>query len=432
MDARDDLAEIDERGSVHPVAGRAAMRLMARRGLYRVLPAPSPIVMMRQVASEGHDARPCGLAGEITAGGRLCDVASFIGHSSWRGELVVLDDDDSRSIYFDHGQVVGAQSSAERERLGQVLFRYGVLTESQAHAVAEEAQRAGQRFGEAAVRLGLVTRERLFSLMARQIEETFYGMLLVSRGTFCFFDGFDEAVLSARQALSVGSLIRDGVRRMHETRYFRARIPSDRHIPARAPGRAAPEVDPLGVYAQVDDQRSLAELCRGLGAGEFEVTRAVFQLVQSGHLVVRPPHLSPVEAVGIYNRAISIVLRELDAMDQGDEVRSQLEAYAAASIVHTSYLAGAGPSDDGTFEADQVAARIALAPARRAAEEQLARWLFEHASYALFLARPHVRRAEDARAQAADGPRLSERVTQILRPIAPETDTLPGGTMGSR
>ena len=362
----------------------------------------------------------------IVAAGSLCDVASFVGHSSWKGELVVLDGTHSRSICFEQGAVVGAQSTAEKERLGQVLYRYGVLDTHQIEACASATSSTGLRFGEAAVKLGFVSREQLFHLMGKQCEEVFYGMLLVADGTFYFLDGYDESSLSSRQNLSVGALIREGVRRMHETRFFRARIPSDQHVPVRVAGRAAPENDPLQVWGAVDGARSIADLCRVLGQGEFEVSRAIFQLVQAGYVSVKPPRLGPKDAVDVYNRAIALILRELDAMDEGDQVREQLAEFAASTMGFPELFAGAGPADDGTLDGAAIAANFArVKPAAEngtSAEERLAERLHEYASYALFLARPHLRRAEDARAaRAGEGSgRLSQRVMELLQPITPE------------
>lgn len=54
-----------------------------------------------------------------------------------------------------------------------MLYRYGVLTQAEV-ARTLEAATADERFGEAAVRLGLLPRETLFQMMAKQIPEIVY------------------------------------------------------------------------------------------------------------------------------------------------------------------------------------------------------------------------------------------------------------------
>jgi hypothetical protein len=421
----DSLVEIDTKGNVRPVGPSAVLRLQARAGKFEVLPAPAHMVVMRALDTTT-DSRACRLSGEIRAPGVLCDIVGFLGHGGWRGELLVVDPDSSRSVFFDEGHVVGAQSTVVGERLGEVLYRYGVLGREAVTQCSDAAVAGGIRFGEAAVKLGVVSREKLFELTARQIEEIFYGALLVSGGMFYFLESFDETALSSRQKLSVAQLVREGVRRMHETRFFRTRIPSPRHLPTKAPGMSPPESDALGVFAASDGRRSVADLCKALGQSEFEVCRAAFQLVQSGHLVVLPPKPDPRESTEVANEAIALVLRELDAMDAGDAVREQLAVFAHVGEIVRTLLAGAGPTDDGTLRPAKVAENSAKLPPE-GQEEVVAKALYEYASYALFLARPHLHRAQEAQKAQADPPKrhLSQRVTAMLEPIAPSVPTNP-------
>jgi hypothetical protein len=437
MEDRDDLLTIEPGGVARPVGALAAQRMQARNGSFRVLPSPAHVVFLRHaIDGQEPDGRACVLAGEVRASGALCDVVSFIGHTSYRGELIVIDKTASRSIFFDQGQVVGAQSSAEKERLGEVLYRYGILTEEQVAACDHAMTQEGVRFGEAAVKHGHITRERLFGLMGKQSEEIFYAMLLVNTGAFYFLDGYDEASLSSRQSLSVASLIREGVRRMHEMRYFRARIKTDQHVPARVAGRTPPENDPLEVYTNVDGVRSVADICRAVGQGEFEVSRVLFQLVQAGHVAIKPPRLKPKSVVEVYNQAIALLLRELDAMDQGDDVRTQLAAWVDKEGTYGQLFVGAGPADDGTLNAGAIAENVAKMPRPVEAEEMVAGWLFEYASYALFLARPHMRRAEQARSIRPGEPiatrePITSRIASLLEPIAPP-GSVTGGPPGAQ
>jgi hypothetical protein len=346
---------------------------------------------------------------------------------------LVFDRAVRRSIFFDQGFIAGAESTATADRLGEILLRYGILERQQVDACSDATATGSTRFGEAAVRLGFVTREKLFSLMSRQTEEIFYGLVMTGSGMFYFLESFDETALSSRQRLPVTSLIRESVRRMHETHSFQARIPSEEHVPARVQGRAAPDSDPLHVYPMIDGLRSVAELCRGLGQGEFEVSRALFQLVQSGHVRVNPPRLSPAEMVKVCNRAVALILRELDALDEGDGVRTELAEFATQE--YPSLFAGAGPRDDGTFDEQTIAANLGKLDSP--ANDAVANWLHEYASFALFLARPHLRRAQPGPAAAGARlgtdaapnparPRLSQRVAEILEPIAP-----PGAKLGA-
>jgi hypothetical protein len=424
LEDEEDLVEIAPHGVLQPLGERATARLQARAGTFDLLPSPIDFIVLRRAGATETERRPCLVAGEICAPGAVCDLFSFVAQACWRGEFVVQEQASTRSIFFEDGHVAGAQSNVVKERLGEVLYRSGVLTREQVDACGQACADGKLRFGEAAVTLGFLSREALFALMARQSEEIFFGTLLVAGGTYYFFSGFDDSQLSSRHRLSVTDLLREGIRRVHEARYFRARIPSERHVPVRVAGRTPPESDPLGLYPVIDGVRDVADLARGLRTGEFELLRALFQLIQSGHVAIRPPALSPAAVVEVYNGAIALILRELDAMDEGDAVREQLAKFAAQHVSLQALLHGDTPADDGTIVPERVLANLTRPDAPADGAALLASSLHEYASYALFLARPHVRRMEEGRKGRA---RLSARVGAILEPIAPPEPRLPRG-----
>lgn len=411
----DDLVKIEPGGRVSPVGDSAAVRFQAREGMYRMLPSPHHLVVLREMVTPGGtaDPRACRLSGQLTSPGALSDIFGLCASAAWTGELMVFDAEGTRSLFISEGTVVGASTSITSERLGQVLYRYGVLTREQVDACLAKAP-ATSRFGEIAVRLGLVRREKLFEMLARQIEEIVRGALLVGDGYFYFLDAFDASALPAQHALPLSTLVRDGIRWMHESRHFRGRIASMAHIPVAngfPPPAQAPEL--TAVYGACDGVRSAGEVGRVLGMSELEILRALFQLVHQGVVVIRPPRITPDQAVEACNDAVSLILRELDAMDLGDEVRGQLAEFAQKPP-HAAVFEGAGPRDDGSFDRDTVVAN--LPDAGMTSPEDLARCLREYVDYALFLARPHLHRAR-ARATEPGGQRLTLRVAALLDSI---------------
>lgn len=418
MAVNDDLVRIDAEGRVEALGPVASLRLQAREGLFRVLPAPAHLLTMRG-AGEGGEASACRLSGDLSAPGNIVDILGLVAQTGWRGELIVFDHAGTRSIYVEQGSVIGAASTVPSERLGQVMYRYGVLTEEQVDACVGAAATT-LRIGEAAVKHGFLQREKLFEMMGRQIEEIVFGALLVERGVFYFLDSFDEAALACRQLLALSSLVRDGMRRMHEMRYFKARIASPLHVPVAIAAPPPPELDAGGVFRAIDGRRSVTELCRLLGQSEFVVTRAIFQLVHHGYVAVKPPRVEPLDAVAMCNEAIALILRELDAMDQGDQVRAELAAFAQRGVF-PKLFSGITPADDGAFDAHRVVENFGRLEGPPLATERLTTWLCEYADYALFLSRPHVRRAQQARPDRVDpaeqGATLSQRVAAVLEPI---------------
>jgi hypothetical protein len=90
-DARDDIVRIDASGVAQPVGETARVRMQGREGSFHVMPSPPHLVFLRQEAATAIDSRAVLLSGEVRAPGVLCDVASFVGQTARKGELVVLD-----------------------------------------------------------------------------------------------------------------------------------------------------------------------------------------------------------------------------------------------------------------------------------------------------------------------------------------------------
>ena len=57
------------------------------------------------------------LSGEINKAGVLWDLIGVAGQGNWSGQLVVIDGDKERSIYLDHGSVIGANSNYEHIKI---------------------------------------------------------------------------------------------------------------------------------------------------------------------------------------------------------------------------------------------------------------------------------------------------------------------------
>lgn len=402
------------------------MRL--RQGEMLLLPSPPHALVMRKSGDAGAADDPAGsrfwLSGEITKPGVLWDLIGMAAQGNWTGELVVIHDDGKRSVFFERGTVVAAYSSADGERLGEVLYHYGALSEEQVAAVAEAATKE-RRFGETAVALGFLTQERLFELLGKQVEEIVYAVMLVSEGSFYFVEAFEDSRLAYRLNLHVQNLLMEGVRRMDEMELFRARIPSELYVPERILGaRLAHDDEHYPVFAAIDGMSSVEEVARQLGQSSFDVTRALFQLLQRRVIVIHPPRpTGPLAIVTLFNQAIRLVLQKVDEVGGGNDIREQLASFATASGVYDALFRDAGPFPDGTLDADKIADTITVLVGPEEAETMLAQWLYEYASFAMFIAEPLLRSRvidEPDGAPSSEGATVSRRVAELLAPLAPE------------
>ena len=391
-DARSELVRIDPSGVAHPIGSVASQRMRARAGAFRLLPAPPHVVFMRYTGEDGRrdadDGAVVLLAGEITSPGAMCDIFALLGQTGWRGELCVMDATSLRSVFFDQGNVVGAQTNVESEKIGMVLYKFGVITNEQHERIMERVSTGVVRYGTTAVELGLVTQERVFEYLGRQIDEIVYSTLTVGDGTYFFLEGFEETRLVAHHARSANGLLMDAVRRMDEMSYFRERVPSADYIPYRLHVTDPPPPEFDATFTAIDGSLTVEGIGRATGRGEFETTKDVYGLLRSKHVGIHPPRLDGGLAaiVETANEALRYVHKEADAASIGNDLRTSLSSFAVGAGVYDILFRGAGPNPAGALDAERVAENASLVARGDDPERILKQMLFDYVGFAVFSA----------------------------------------------
>jgi hypothetical protein len=203
------------------------------------------------------------------------------------------------------------------------------------------------------------------------------------------------------------------VQRMDEGKYFRERLPSDSHIPIPIAGRSDPEEELRAVWQACDGRRSVSEIGRATGLAEFEVTRALFRLVQSGFLHIGAPKPDgPQALVSIFNDVIAGIFQAVERAGTGGLLRDNLAAFATSIGIYDTLFAGAGPAPDGRLNEARVAQNVQTMGGADA-DRLLSQWLHEYVSFALFDASSQLSRDE---AQS-----LSAYVSERIVALAPKS-----------
>ena len=95
--------------------------------------------------------------------------------------------------------------------------------------------------------------------------------------------------------------------------------------------------------------------------------------------------------------------------------RASLASFASSGVVYAPIFRGAGPAEDGTIDVERVLANLEAMTDLEEPVQSLAEWLYEYASFAMFIAEPVLRAG--AQSDASD---VSGRVAALLAPLAPE------------
>jgi hypothetical protein len=437
-DNRDNLVSIEPDGRVVIGTG-AARRLSQHPGKFRVVPTTGELVLLQRVQSKGDasvvQAVPPGrvaLAGEIDGVGGLVDVINFICGNGWSGQLAIVDGPVRKSLFFRRGDIRTAASNVSEDRLGAILYRFGVISEQQL-AEALNATHAATRLGHVLVERGYLTPHDLYTYVRKQIEEIFFSVLVVTKGNFYFYRTGDDDGPASQLQLSTKTMLFDGVRRIDELSYFREKIPSSEVV--LVPRHPQPE-EKLGPREQrvldlTDGVRTLEMIARITHLGDFETTKILYQLLQSGYVGRKEERQSIKMNLGrpndtmddMYGRIIdtfNAVYAKIHAAVslKGKEQALQqgLESFFGSVADFAPLFVGVALAPDGTLPRETIRANLAMAPTDNKLE-YLHRGLNELLFFELFTAGEAVDRREEIE--------LHQRLNQILREVPGDDELEP-------
>ena len=130
--------------------------------------------MMREGTSPRGKAASSSLAmaGDIGALGSICDLIAFIHQSRATGALHTYEGEGRRTIYFKDGETSFAQSNEISDRLGQILYRYGVVTRRDLDQAMVKVGPT-RHIGQVLIDQGSVSAHDVFVAVRKQVEEIF-------------------------------------------------------------------------------------------------------------------------------------------------------------------------------------------------------------------------------------------------------------------
>lgn len=414
----------------------AQRRLAGRPGRFRVVPTTGEIVILQRVADDRVGTSVSGiapgrvtLAGEVDAVGGLVDVINFILSQTWSGQLAIVDGSARKTIYFKRGDVRTAASNVAEDRLGAILYRYGVVSEEQLQA-ALGASGGAAKLGQILVEQGLLTPHDLYTYVRKQVEEIFFSVLVMRAGAFYFYRTDEDEGPVSQLSLSTKQLLFDGVRRIDELGYFREKLPSpDLVLQRRHPAPPTKlEAKEERVLLLVDGARDIAAIARQSHLGEFETTKVLYQLMTSGFVdtkqqpVVKMTTSRPGDSlqdifgkvIDAFNEVYAKIYSAVEQRGKAQPLLKGLESFFGSVAEFAPLFVGLSMDEGGTLSPDALLANLHMAPTDDKLD-YLHRGLNELLFFELFTAGEAVDRREEIE--------LHQRLNQIIRGSGAEPHT---------
>ncbi|MEM9194272.1 MAG: DUF4388 domain-containing protein [Myxococcota bacterium] len=362
--------------------------LRERAGTYEIALHSATTLILRDANRD--DATRLLMAGEVVSRMTMLEVINVIANSNWRGILTVRGRDRlERSLTLDQGAVKYARSSRPDDLLGEVLFRKGILTRDKLNELLREIT-PDKRFGELCIERQVLDQEQLFNVLREQCEQIFFGTLLVADGVYQFVTIDEQAPAPAHTLhIPIQGLLMEGVQRIDEMALFRERIPNNDLCPTVRTDAPAKELDQTAkmVLLYCDGERTIGDIARLTGRGEFLTTKAIYHLLQQNqielHSSTKIDRKAVRRLVSEFNDVLRDIFMAVATYGGIDDTRNTLSAWIQGS--------GYGPyfgdevDVDGSISMDQVLDSVDSIQYERPLEA-IHQALHELAAFALFSA----------------------------------------------
>jgi uncharacterized protein DUF4388/FHA domain-containing protein len=213
---------------------------------------------------------------------KLPDVLTFFDSGRKTGMLTVSNDGREAYVFCRNGAVVYAASNQESLRLATLLLRKKRITRDQAETIDDLMLHSGGRFGDVAVKHGVLTESQLDEFLKIQVSEVLYDSFLWKNGTFAFYEGFDLPSDAVTISVDLANLIMEGARRISEWEECLQLLPDSEAV-FRVITR--PETEKITLTSEewkvlflINGVRTLEDLCRDSEEDPLTVYRVVYGL----------------------------------------------------------------------------------------------------------------------------------------------------------
>jgi hypothetical protein len=221
----------------------------------------------------------------------LPDIFQLLSFTKKTGALHINGPATKGVVHFATGSVTGAASDVSRQSLGRRLVGAGLLDDTQLAAALEAvANDPALGLGKAAHDAGAVDDGVLHEQVVEQATDAVFDLLRWTRGDFAFLAeeaNPDDLGVS----LNVEEVITEGRRRLEEWETLTKAVPAPDAVVSvvlkPATDETALAAEEWAMLALADGRRTVAELVRLTGRGEFTTVKTLAALVDRKLVTVR-------------------------------------------------------------------------------------------------------------------------------------------------
>jgi Domain of unknown function (DUF4388) len=215
----------------------------------------------------------------------IADILQLIGQQTKTGKLDVTTKQETITVSFQEGNIVGAQANGrnKNELIGAMLVRAGKVSQAQLDFALESQKRTLQRLGDVLIAQGVLSKDAFRKMVELQTQETLYRLFHLKSGHYSFEQG-EVDVDVAFAPLRAENVLMEGFRRVDEWPGVRRHVSSTEMTFEKLKDLPPQPLARDDFDEALDD--AFAEPKREKKGGEFQAVgqeeRTVFQLVSRG------------------------------------------------------------------------------------------------------------------------------------------------------
>ena len=232
----------------------------------------------------------------------LAELLQWLSGAQKTGTLVVENGKVTKQIFFRDGMIVSSASTDPKEHLGAFLVSHGFITDAELGQAIRMQESNKMLLGKILSTIGAISEQDVHRMLRLKAEESIYDVFSWPEGDFRFLDLQLPTANMVPISIVVTGLVLEGMQRFDEWKRIREIVPSSNSVPV-AVGEFEDKVFTEGapqILSLIDDDRTVADICKLTHSSEFHVCRILFRQVQAKRLkIVRPrgaPAAEPVAA----------------------------------------------------------------------------------------------------------------------------------------
>ncbi|HTR44592.1 MAG TPA: DUF4388 domain-containing protein [Thermodesulfovibrionales bacterium] len=226
----------------------------------------------------------------------LADILQLIYFQKKSGILTLSSRRDRVQITFHEGNIVAADSRkrTEENRLGRILLKKGLISESDLRGVLEEEKSTGMKVSDILINKGMVSRDDIAATVALQVTDTVTQLFSWKEGTYEFQVQPTVQKAGIPLTLDTQHLLMDGLRVLDEWSLIEGKVTLDMVFRKTGTAGAGLTITEEAVLSYVDGDNDISIIMDLTGIDDFEASKAVVSLIEKG-LIARV-EISPVAA----------------------------------------------------------------------------------------------------------------------------------------